>query len=95
MQEYKLFINGEWTASSTGETFDDVNPATLELIAKLHKASEEDVGRAVNSAEDAFNIWSSTPAPKRAMILFRAARMLEERKEELAHLMTIEMGKVL
>ncbi|HEY9206365.1 MAG TPA: aldehyde dehydrogenase family protein [Candidatus Methanoperedens sp.] len=95
MQEYRLFINGEWTASSTGETFDDFNPATLEQIAKLHKASEDDVRRSVDSAEDAFDIWSGTPAPRRAMILFRAARMLEERKEELARLMTIEMGKVL
>ncbi len=95
MQEYKLFINGEWTESSSGETFDDVNPATLELIAKLQKASEDDVKRAVESAEEAFDSWSGTPAPQRAKILFQAARMLEERKEELARLMTIEMGKVL
>lgn len=95
MQEYKLFINGEWVESGTGETFDDLNPATLELIGKIHKASEEDVQHAVESAQDAFDSWSSTPAPQRAKILFRAARMLEERKEELARLMTVEMGKVL
>lgn len=95
MHEYKLFINGEWTESSTGETFDDINPATLDVIAKLHKASKEDVSRAVDSAEDAFDAWSCTPAPRRAKILFSAARMLEERKEELARLMTAEMGKIL
>ncbi len=95
VQEYKLFIDGEWTESSSGETFDDFNPATLELIARLHKASKDDVQRAVDGAEDAFEAWSSTPAPRRATILFRAARMLEERKEELARLMTIEMGKIL
>ncbi|SNQ60366.1 aldehyde dehydrogenase family protein [Candidatus Methanoperedens nitratireducens] len=95
MQEYKLFINGEWVNSSSGETFDDINPATLEVIAKLHKATEEDVQRAVDSAHDAFEKWSRTPAPSRGKILFRAARMLEERKEELARLMTIEMGKIL
>lgn len=95
MQEYKLFINGEWVESSTGETFDDINPATLELIGKIHKASDDDVKRAVDSAEDAFESWSSTPAPQRGKILFRAARMLEERKEELARLMTMEMGKVI
>ncbi len=95
MQEYKLFIDGEWIDSSTGETFDDINPATLELIAKLQKASEDDVQRAVESAEAAFDLWSGTPAPQRAKILFRAARRLEERKEELSRLMTIEMGKVL
>ncbi|MCX9089107.1 MAG: aldehyde dehydrogenase family protein, partial [Candidatus Methanoperedens sp.] len=95
MQEYKLFINGEWVESSSGEMFDDINPATLELIGKLHKANEDDVKNAVDAAEDAFDIWSSTPAPRRAKILFRGARMLEERKEELSRLMTMEMGKVL
>ena len=95
MQEYKLFINGEWVASSSGEMFDDINPATLELIGKLHKANKDDVKNAVDAAEDAFDAWSSTPAPQRAKILFRAARMLEDRKEELSRLMTMEMGKVL
>lgn len=95
MQEYKLFINGELLESSDGETFDDINPATLELIGKIHKASEEDVKSAVDSAEEAFDSWSGTPAPQRAKILFRAARMLEERKEELSRLLTTEMGKVL
>ena len=95
MQEYKLFINGEWVDSSTGETFDDINPATLEMIAKLQKASQDDVQRAVDSAHDAFEAWSTTPAPGRGKILFRAARILEERKEDLARLMTVEMGKIL
>ena len=95
MQEYKLFIDGEWTGSSSGEMFDDIDPATLELIGKLHRANEEDVKDAVDAAEDAFDAWSSTPAPRRAVILFRAAKILEERKEELARLMTMEMGKVL
>lgn len=95
MQDHRLFINGEWTGSSTGETFDDFDPATLELIGKFNKASEDDVKNAVDSAEDAFDAWSATPAPQRGKILFRAARMLEESKVELARLMTREMGKVL
>lgn len=95
MEEYKLFINGEWESSSTGETFDNINPATLEPIGKFHKASEDDVRKAVDAAEEAFDTWSSTPAPQRGKILYRAARILEERKEELARLMTQEMGKVL
>ena len=51
--------------------------------------------RAVESAEEAFDSWSGTPAPQRAKILFKAARILEERKEELARLLTTEMGKIL
>jgi len=95
LQEYKLFINGEWVDSETGEKFEDVNPATLETIAHLQKASVDDVQRAVDSAVEAFDSWSSTPAPLRGKILFKAARILEERKEELSRLMTQEMGKVL
>jgi acyl-CoA reductase-like NAD-dependent aldehyde dehydrogenase len=95
MNDYKLLIGGEWTDSSTDETFDDLNPATLAKLASFQVASEADVDRAVEAAWDAFEIWSETPAPKRAMVLFRAARLLEERKEELAALMTQEMGKEL
>ena len=95
MLEYKLLINGTWTDSSTNDTFDDFNPATLEKLATLQIASNDDVDRAVKSAWDAFTTWSETPPPKRAQVLFKAARILEERKEELATLLTQEMGKVL
>jgi aldehyde dehydrogenase (NAD+) len=95
MQEYNLFINGEWIRSSSGQTFEDIDPATLDIMGNLQKASPEDVKSAVDSADDAFEKWSATPAPQRAKILFCAARMLEERKEELARMLTMEMGKVL
>jgi aldehyde dehydrogenase (NAD+) len=95
VQEYRLFINGEFTNSATGEIFDDVNPATLENLAFIQVAGTEDIDRAVEAAEKGFKIWSEIPAPRRAEILFRAARILQERKEELAVLMTKEMGKVL
>jgi len=95
MNEHRLFLNGEWSDSVTGETFKDFNPATLEPIGEFQKASSDDVNRAVDSAAEAFLSWSRTPAPQRGKILFRTARMLEERKEELARLMTRENGKVL
>lgn len=95
MNEYKLFLNGEWLDSVTGETFEDTNPATLEQIGVFQKASLDDVNHAVDSSEEAFESWSRTPAPQRGKILFRAARLLEGRKEELARLMTEENGKVL
>ncbi len=95
VQEYKLFIGGELIDSSTGQVFDDINPATLENLAILQVAGIEDVERAVAAAEAGFRIWSEIPAPKRAKVLLRAARILQERKEELAVLMTKEMGKIL
>lgn len=95
MQEYQLLIHGEWVGSSTNDIFDDINPATLEKLATLQVASGDDVTRAVKSAQEAFVSWSETPPPKRAHILFKAARILEEQKEELARLLTREMGKVI
>jgi aldehyde dehydrogenase (NAD+) len=95
VQEYKLFIGGEFKDSSTGKTFEDINPATLESLAAIQVAGTEDVDRAVEAAEAGFRLWSEIPAAKRAEVLFKAARILQERKEELAVLMTKEMGKVL
>ncbi len=95
MDHHRLFLNGKWSDSVAGNTFEDINPATLEPIGNFQKASSDDVNCAVDSAVDAFESWSRTPAPLRGKILFRAARVLEERKEELARLLTVENGKVL
>jgi aldehyde dehydrogenase (NAD+) len=91
----KLLIGGQWVDSSTGRTFQSHNPATGELLANLAEGGPDDVERAVAAARKAFKSWRLTPAPKRGEILFRAGQLLIERKEELARLMTMEMGKVL
>jgi len=92
----KNFIDGEWVASSTGETFEDRNPAdTREVVAIFQKSGKDDVNAAVNAAKRAFEKWRLVPAPRRAEIVFRAAEMLAERKEEYSRDMTREMGKVI
>jgi aldehyde dehydrogenase (NAD+) len=95
VQTYKIYINGEWVDSDSGEKFTRVNPATLEPIGEFSKGNEMDINAAVDSAEDAFESWSETPAPKRGEILFKVGQLLKENKEELAKTVTIEMGKVL
>ena len=92
---YKNFIGGEWVDSSTGKGIENVKPATGELVGIFPASSAADVNRAVEAAKNAFDSWRLMPAPKRAEILFRAARILTERKEEIARDMTREMGKVL
>ena len=90
---YKNFINGEWVESSTGETFEDRNPAdTREVVAIFQKSGKDDVNAAVDAAKRAFERWRLVPAPRRAEIVFRAAEMLAERKEEYSRDMTREMG---
>src|SRR6195256_2991944 len=93
---YQNFIDGEWVESSTGETFENPNPAdTRDLVGVFQKSAKADVDAAVDAAKRAFAKWRLIPAPRRAEIVFRAAEILIERKEEDARDMTREMGKVL
>ncbi len=93
---YKNYINGEWVEARSGRVIEDHNPAnTDELVGIFPASDEQDVAAAVDAAQAAFNNWRLTPAPKRAEILFRAAEILVERKEDYAVQMTREMGKVL
>src|SRR5271165_1572382 len=93
---FKNFIDGEWVESSTGETFEDRNPAdTRDVVGIFQKSAKADVDAAVEAAKRAFAKWRLVPAPRRAEIVFRAAEILIERKEEYAREMTREMGKVL
>ncbi len=92
----KNFIDGEWVESSTGETFEDRNPAdTRDVVGIFQKSAKADVDAAVDAAKRAFAKWRLVPAPRRAEIVFRAAEILIERKEDYARDMTREMGKVL
>ena len=93
---YKNFINGEWVQSSSGQTFENVNPANRqELIGLFQKSNSNDVKDAILAAKEAYKSWRLVPAPKRGEILFRAGHLLAERKEIFAEQMTREMGKVL
>jgi alpha-ketoglutaric semialdehyde dehydrogenase len=93
---YKNFINGEWRDSFSGEAYENRNPAnTDELIGMFASSTQEDVDAAVDAAAGAYQKWRLTPAPKRAEILFRAAEMLVQHKEQFSKDMTREMGKVL
>src|SRR5437660_9366171 len=93
---FKNFIDGEWVESSTGETFEDRNPAdTRDVVGIFQKSNKADVDAAVDAAKQAFLKWRLFPAPRRAEIIYLAAEILFERKEENARDMTREMGKIL
>jgi alpha-ketoglutaric semialdehyde dehydrogenase len=93
---FKNLIGGEWVETRTGRTHENLNPAdTRDVVGIFPHSDSKDVDDAVAAAKLAFEKWRLVPAPRRAEILFRAARLLEERKEEYARDMTREMGKVL
>jgi len=95
-QVYQNFIGGEWRAARGGETFLSTNPArTSEIVGHYQKSGTVDLDDAVQAARQAQPAWAATPAPVRGEVLYRAALLLEQRQEELAELMTREMGKIL
>ena len=93
----KLFINGEWTNSSDGATFDTHNPATGETIAKVAHATKEDVDRAVKSARKALEkgAWGKMDACDRGKLMFKLADLIEANSEELARLEALNCGKTI
>src|ERR1700731_397078 len=93
---FKNFIDGERVDSTSGETFENRNPAdTRDLVGIFQKSAKADVDAAVDAAKRAFAKWRLVPAPRRAEMVFRAAEILIGRKEEHSREMTREMGKVL
>ena len=94
-QTYKNYIGGEWVAAADGRTTENHDPATGELLGHFPRSGQADVERAVAAAKAAFEGWRRTPAPKRGEILYRVGALLAERKEEIARILTSEMGKVL
>ncbi len=93
---FQNFIAGQWVAPSTGEYFENRNPAdTRDLIGRFPRSGAADVDRAVASAAAGFDRWKRTPAPLRGDVLRRVGDLLAARKEEIANLMTREMGKPL
>ncbi|MFP4511711.1 MAG: aldehyde dehydrogenase family protein [Acidimicrobiales bacterium] len=92
-ERYSLFIGGDWIEPRSETTFTTVNPATEEPLAEIAEAGADDVDRAVAAARAAFDQWSSWPGRERAKVLYRVARLLQERSRELAVLESLDGGK--
>jgi len=90
------FVDGRWVESSSTKIAERRNPAnTDEIVAAVPLSTREEMKEAIAAAKAAFPAWRATPAPQRGKILFKATRIMEERKEELARLLTREEGKTL
>ena len=94
-EKYGQFIDGKWHKSSTGETYEVINPANEEVLGKASKASPDDVNKALSSAQKGLEVWKKTTPWQRAYILRRVADKMREKQDVLAKWMTLEMGKPL
>jgi aldehyde dehydrogenase (NAD+) len=91
--EFQNYINGKWVKGRG--TFQTINPANEEIVAEIAQAEVSDVDTAVEAAKNAFNAWRLTPAPLRGEMLYKVGNILKQKKEELAQLLTRDMGKVI
>lgn len=92
VKEHKMYIDGEWVAAADGTTFDDRNPYTGDVYAKVASGKAEDAIRAVDAAAEAFPGWAATPPAERAMYFLKAADILERRQQDIVGILTEETG---
>src|SRR5690349_12149214 len=95
VQHRQLFINGKWQDSASGKTFETINPATGEVICPVAEGDKADINLAVKAARKAFESgpWPRTSAAERGRLLYRLADLIEQHKEELAALESLDNGK--
>lgn len=91
--KFQNYINGKWIEGRNA--FPTINPANEEVLADIAQAELSDVDLAVDAAKKAFNSWRLTPAPIRGELLYKVGDLLKKKKEELAQLLTRDMGKVI
>ena len=91
----QLFIGGQWRASASGKTLDVHDPSTGKTIKKIADATPDDARAAMDAAANAQAGWAATAPRERGELLRRAFDLMQQRKEEFALLMTLEMGKPL
>ncbi|MET0510903.1 MAG: aldehyde dehydrogenase family protein, partial [Thermoleophilaceae bacterium] len=89
----QLFIGGEWRDGTGGATLEVLDPSTEEPIAEVADATTEDAIAALDAAVDTQKEWAASPPNDRAGILWKAFELMTARADELATLMTLEMGK--
>ena len=91
----KLLIDGRWVAASSGKTFDSIDPATGEVLARVAEGDKADIDLAVKAARRAFESgpWAKMSASERGRVIWKIADLLEQHTEELAELETLDNGK--
>ena len=88
-------INGCWVDANNGNKLDVLNPFNDEIIGTVPNSGADETKAAITAADAAFKLWKNKTAQERADILHRWAKLIDENKDDLAQIMTVEQGKPL
>jgi aldehyde dehydrogenase (NAD+) len=91
-REYKMYINGDWVGALDNQVYDDLNPYTGEVFARVASGKRADAKRAVDAAAAAFPAWSQTLPAERQALFLKAADILESKKDEIVTILAEETG---
>src|SRR5512147_164023 len=94
-KEYQLYIGGQWVDANDHATFDDYNPYTGEVYAKIAKGKRADATRAIEAASAAFPGWAATPPSVKRKLFLKAADIFEKRQDELVRVLSEETGSTI
>ena len=94
-EKFGQFINGKWQKSSSGETYDVINPATEEIIGKASKANKTDIEKCLKSAEKGLQDWKKISPWERSKIIRKISDLIRKKSDTLAKWLTLEVGKPL
>ena len=94
-EKFGQFIDGKWQQSSSGETYEVINPATEEIIGKASKANSKDIQQALKSAEKGLEIWKNTSPWERSKVIRKISELMRKKVDTLSKWLTLEVGKTL
>ena len=93
--DHRMLIDGDWVSADNGAVMEATSPSTGEVIGTVPEGSRADARRAIAAAGDAWRGWAARSAFERAAIMTRCARLVDERREDLARTLTLDQGKPL
>ena len=91
-RDYKMYINGEWVGALDGEVYNDLNPYTGGVFARVPSGKRADARRAIDAAVEAFPGWSHTLPAERQALFLKAAGILEKKQNEIVTILAEETG---
>src|ERR1700741_2193110 len=95
MKTYQYYAGGVWRDAENGRTFDDLEPYSGKIFAKVAASSKKDMQYALAAAAEAFPSWAATTPAQRAELLFKVATIIRRRKTEIAEILAKETGSTI